>query len=133
MSDARSQMVDWDRERKPWDNMLPKWYRNTPPHLRSLRQANPYWPMWKQYDEEGTGTDEGVLDKQHDDAMLDADETDKDRAKGASAKDVALLRQSREQGQRFRTDERVPSHRSSDYEFLEGEEGAEKWQRTKKL
>jgi hypothetical protein len=135
VSDSRSQMVDWNQDAKPaWRK--PAWWDRMTPEQRIARRLTPHHPYWSKLDEEASldnGNDPAVLEKAHDDAMADADETDRDRAKGASPEEVARIRQTRQRGQRFRTDERVQSHGSNDYEFLEGEDGAEKWKQTKKL
>lgn len=124
-------MVDPENEGLPdWAHMLPKWWFRTPAELRSLRGLIPYHSMWKQYDEAENGNDPAVLEKQHRDAMLEADTTERDRAKGASAQEVALLRQTRERGQKFRSDARVPSAGSDDYQFMEDPDA---WNKSRKL
>jgi hypothetical protein len=136
VSDSRSQMVDWNQDDKPAWARKPAWWDRMTPEQRIARRLMPYHLYWSKFDDEDSldnSNDPAVLQKAHDDAMADADETDRDRAKGASPEEVARIRQTRQRGQRFRTDERVQSHGSNDYEFLEGEEGAEKWQKTKKL
>ena len=86
--------------------------------------------------------DSDVLEKQRRDLRDDLETaTESGAAKSATAADVSRLEQSRAKGQRFRADEHPRRVQIStaiesggdDHEFLEGEEGADRWNKSRKL
>ena len=85
--------------------------------------------------------DNEVLEKQGRDLRDDLETaTESGGAKSATAADVSRVEQSRAKGQRFRADEHprrvqisTAIESGDDHDFLEGEEGAERWNKSRKL
>lgn len=135
-----------DEERPAWAHLMPKWWYSTPPALRSLRAAYPYWGLWT--DPEKMQEMADALDRANGRPTKENVPLQSDEATATEPSEEGRARGTRAPGQRYSTDRKIGGvhpgeaqpdssasaerqrQASSDMTFLENPQS---WNRSRKL